>query len=55
MLNYSRDHSVDEGLNYIATWQSGMFQQQDIAEAFSAKEEEREPQYEDLLPLRKDL
>lgn len=55
MLNHARDHSVAEGLNFIATWQSGMFQQQDIQEAFSAKQEKREPDFEDLLPSRKEL
>jgi enoyl-CoA hydratase len=55
MLNYTRDHSVAEGLNYIATWQSGMFQNQDIAEAFESKREGRSPAYADLLPKRIDL
>lgn len=55
MLNFSRDHSVAEGLNYIATWQTGMFQSQDIAEAFKAREEKRTPEYDDLLPQRKTL
>ena len=55
MLNYTRDHSVAEGLNYIATWQSGMFQNQDIAEAFESKRERRSPAYADLLPKRTEL
>jgi enoyl-CoA hydratase len=55
MLNYTRDHSVAEGLNYIATWQSGMFQNQDVAEAFESKREGRSPAYADLLPKRTDL
>jgi len=55
MLNYSRDHSVEEGLNFIATWQSGMFQPQDIAEAFRARQEKRTPVFSDLLPSRKQL
>jgi len=55
MLNYTRDHSVAEGLNYIATWQSGMFQNQDIAEAFESKREGRSPAYADLLPKRTEL
>jgi enoyl-CoA hydratase len=25
MINYARDHSVPDGLDYIATWQSGMY------------------------------
>ncbi len=55
MLNYTRDHSVEEGLHFIATWQSGMFQPQDVTECFSAKQENREPTFDDLLPLRKGL
>jgi len=53
MLNFTRDHSVAEGLNFIATWQSGMFQPQDSLEAFQAKQEKREPEFENLLPPRK--
>jgi enoyl-CoA hydratase len=49
-LNYARDHSVDDALDQIATWQSGMFQPADMTEAFSAKAEKREPRYGDLLP-----
>lgn len=48
MLNYTRDHSVQEGLNYIATWQSGMFFGQDMAEAFEAKREKRPAEFENL-------
>ncbi len=50
MLNYSRDHSVADGLNYIATWQTGMFQPADMMETFSAKADKREPEFDDLLP-----
>jgi enoyl-CoA hydratase len=51
MLNYSRDHSVEDGLNYIATWQTGMFQPADMMETFAAKGEKRVPHFDDLLPL----
>ena len=34
MLNFARDHSVADSLNYIATWQTGMFQPQDMVESF---------------------
>jgi enoyl-CoA hydratase len=30
MLNYARDHSVAESLQYMAAWQSGMFQPADM-------------------------
>jgi enoyl-CoA hydratase len=50
MLVYSRDHSVADGLDYVATWQTGMFQGYDMMEAFKAKADGRDPAYEDLLP-----
>ncbi len=50
MLNYARDHSVDDALNFIATWQTGMFQPADMMESFAAKAEKRDPQFDDILP-----
>ena len=55
MLNYSRDHSVSDGLNYIATWQTGMFQPQDMMESMMAKGEKRDPTFDDLLPNPKEF
>jgi enoyl-CoA hydratase len=49
-MNHARDHSVDESLDQIATWQAGMFQPADMAEAFTAKAEKRTPAFPDLLP-----
>ena len=37
-------------LNYIATWQTGMFQPADMMESFAAKAEKRDPEFDDLLP-----
>jgi enoyl-CoA hydratase len=51
MLNYSRDHSVADSLNHMATWQWGMLQNQDILEAMTAAKEKRVPSFDDLLPL----
>ncbi|MDE0941348.1 MAG: crotonase/enoyl-CoA hydratase family protein [Alphaproteobacteria bacterium] len=53
MLNYARDHSIQDGLNYIATWNAAMLSRADIGEAFAAKSEKREPIYDDLDPTRK--
>jgi enoyl-CoA hydratase len=49
-MNYARDHAVDDALDQIATWQSGMFQPADMMESFTAKAEKRDPVYPDLLP-----
>ncbi|MDR6530674.1 enoyl-CoA hydratase [Caulobacter rhizosphaerae] len=53
MINYARDHSIRDALDYIATWQTGMFSPPHMMEAFQAKAQNREPVYPDLVPLRK--
>ena len=50
MLNYSRDHSVEDSLNHMATWQAGMMKTPDIDEAMAAMSEKRTPKYANLLP-----
>ena len=55
MINYTRDHSVEDSLNFIATWQTGMFHPKDMAEAFDAKRERRDPEFDDLLPMKKPI
>ncbi|MEP7706282.1 crotonase/enoyl-CoA hydratase family protein [Paraglaciecola sp. 25GB23A] len=52
MLNYSRDHSVNDSLNYMATWQAGMFQMPDVQEAMTAGQQKRLPEY---APLHKKM
>jgi enoyl-CoA hydratase len=38
MINYARDHSIADGLDYIATWQAGMYNPEvDMRESFVAK------------------
>ncbi len=55
MLNYARDHSIRDALDYVATWQAGMFQPGDIMESVSAQKEKRKPDYLDLQPIRKQI
>jgi len=52
MINYARDHSIADGLDYIATWQAGMFAPPHMMEAFAAKAQKRDPNFPDLAPLR---
>jgi len=47
MLLYSRDHSVAEGLNYIATWNAGMLSQADLEAGMQAQVNKTQAQYED--------
>lgn len=55
MLNYARDHSIADGLNHIATWQTGMFQTADTVEALRARQEKRDPSYDDLARIGRGL
>jgi hypothetical protein len=43
-----RDHSVQDGLDFVATWNSGMLQSADIAEVFAAKAQRRPPTFSKL-------
>ena len=52
---YARDHSVADSLNQIATWQTGMFQPRDMMESFQAQMEKRDPEFDDLNPVRRGL
>lgn len=55
MINYARDHTIKDGLDYIAVWQTSMFSGPHMAEAFKAKAEKREANFPDLAPLRKEM
>ena len=55
MINYARDHTIRDGLDYIATWQTGMFSQDQVRETITAIHEKRSPAYPNLLPIRKTL
>ncbi len=48
MLNYARDHSIVDGLNYIATWNAGMLLTSDMPEAFAATAQKRPAKFDDL-------
>jgi enoyl-CoA hydratase len=45
VLDYSDEHSVEEGLEYVAQWNSSFVQTNDVAEAVSAFIEKRPPVY----------
>jgi len=48
-LAYARDHSVADGLDYIATWNGGMLRAGDLMTAIQAKMAKSEAQFADLL------
>lgn len=47
MLNYSRDHSVADGLNQVASWNAAMLLSADLNEAMQASREGRLPVFGD--------
>ncbi|NQX89185.1 MAG: crotonase/enoyl-CoA hydratase family protein [Halioglobus sp.] len=47
MLLYTRDHSVADALNYIATWNAGMMSQADLQAGVQAQMEKTQARYED--------
>ena len=55
MINYARDHTMKDALDYIALWQTGMFSRPHMGEAFAAQQEKRAARFPDLAPLRTKL
>jgi len=53
ILNYNRDHTVEESLNYTALWNSAMNFSDDMMEAFKSKTEKRDPDFQGLVEKRK--
>jgi enoyl-CoA hydratase/carnithine racemase len=47
MLNYSRDHSVADGLNHIATWNAGLLMSHDLMAAMMASMAKQTPEFKD--------
>lgn len=47
ILQYTRDHTVDDALNYMATWNAAMLLSADLTEAFRATLEKRQPKFDD--------
>ena len=47
ILNFSREHSTADALNFVATWNAAMILSNDLREATSAFIEKRPPTFED--------
>lgn len=52
MINYARDHSIADALDYIGVWNAAMLSGPHMQEAFKAKAEKRDGNFPDLLPLK---
>jgi|TARA_R100000541_G_scaffold1201_8_gene5368 enoyl-CoA hydratase len=47
MIRYMRDHRVDDGLEYIATWNAAMLQSADLKVAMAAHMSKQKPDFAD--------
>jgi enoyl-CoA hydratase/carnithine racemase len=52
LLNYSRDHTVDESLRFSLTWNAAMLQSNDVKIAGQAFVTKESPIYDNLVPLQ---
>jgi len=52
LINYGRDHSTADTLDYIGVWNASMLPAAHMKEAMMAQMEKREPEFPDLLKLR---
>jgi len=55
MINYAVEHTVAESLTYMATWQAGMFQMEDVFKAMEAQKIKTLPEYPPLHPAIKKM
>ena len=48
VLNYSRDHSVKEGLENVALWNAAMLHKEDVMTTMMSKMQKKKPEYRNL-------
>lgn len=48
VLNYSRDHSIEDGLEYVAVWNAGMLLGEDLSVAVKAQRAKQEAVFANL-------
>ena len=53
MLNYGRDHTTDDTLRHIATWQSGMLDLVDVQNSIAAQQQKTEGTFANLAKLKR--
>tara|TARA_B100000579_G_C22782356_1_gene830024 strand:+ start:87 stop:953 length:867 start_codon:yes stop_codon:yes gene_type:complete len=53
VMNYSRDHSVKDSLEYNALWSGAMLSQKDMTEAMTANMEKREAEFNKMVDVKK--
>ncbi|KAM0789655.1 hypothetical protein ACM66B_000457 [Microbotryomycetes sp. NB124-2] len=53
ILNYSREHTVQEGLDYTAVWNMAMLQSEDLVKAMAAFATKQPPEFNNFYKLSK--
>lgn len=51
LLNYGREHTIDDTLDYQSVWMGAVSQGSEIQKYFHAKTQDAEPEYDDLPPI----
>ena len=52
MINYSRDHTTADSLDYVGIWNASMFQPEEIMEAIAARAQNRPGNFVDLPKIK---
>lgn len=55
MINYARDHTTADGLDYIGIWNASMLQPDEMVEAMKANAQKRPGDFVDLPPARRKM
>jgi enoyl-CoA hydratase len=55
IINYARDHSTADSLDYISIWNASMLQHDEVQEAMQAAGEKRAGNFVDLPPIKRKL
>jgi len=54
-ITYARDHTTQEGLEWIGMWNASMLQNDEIMEAIAARQESRSAEFVELPSVRKKI
>jgi enoyl-CoA hydratase len=52
-MNFSRDHTVADSLEYNALWSGAMLSQKDMTEAITANMEKRDASFDSMVDIKK--
>tara|TARA_B100001109_G_scaffold186104_1_gene152787 strand:- start:567 stop:1433 length:867 start_codon:yes stop_codon:yes gene_type:complete len=53
VMNYSRDHNIEDSLEYNALWSGAMLSQKDMTEQMTANMEKRDASFAELVEVKK--